>query len=60
MISYAEMKRLAAEAQDKYPLTHKHIMMMQISGSRECLNGLVEERMLWMLNQAFDIGKNKK
>lgn len=57
MIGYAEMKRLAAEAQDQFPLTPDHIMAMQITGSRDCLNQLVEERMLWMLNQAF--GKNK-
>lgn len=54
------MRRLAAEAQDKFPLTREQAMILQMTRDRNCVVGLCEERILWMLNQAFEIGKNNK
>lgn len=60
MISEQEMRRLAAESQDLFPLTNEQRTILRFTGDRSCTIGLCEERVLWMLNQAHEIGKNYK
>ena len=60
MINREAMIELSAKAQDKFPLTQEQATILHFTGDRNCVIGLCEERILWMLNQAFEIGKNKK
>lgn len=58
MITGEKMMELVALAQDKYPLTAQHIALARMTGSLHS-SGLIEQRVLWMLSEAFEMGYNK-
>jgi hypothetical protein len=58
MLTYKEMKALSAQAQDEFPLTEEMQFILSATGNRECTAELVETRILWMLNQAYNKGKH--
>ena len=60
MINHSKMMELSALAQDTFPMRQEQALMYEMTGDRRVFTGLIEERVLWMLNEAYKLGKAEK
>lgn len=58
MITGERMDWLADEAIKRFPIDPAMIELSRLMGNRALLSGIVRERVLWMLNQAYEYGQS--
>lgn len=60
MITQSKLMELSAKAQDKFPMSVQQGFILRHTGDRSCVVELTEQRILWMLNQAYELGKKEQ